>query len=473
MEIAARHSRAEVVHDVLVLPDGTSAQAVVTFRIPNSLLVFKQERDGFVADVEVTVELLRNGVKIADQIWRDEHHASAFASTQSRTDDVDGWVRFQVDPGKYTYRLMMDSPAMDERDGLRAFEVTDYTVNEVGPLVFGVLHRDSQRVSLDPTALGGSVPFGKDVPVIVPVVGEVLRSDADGSGTSGTSGVSGVSSNPGDSDVTADVDEGHETAVVFTYHLYRAEDTGRNAAARGNRRQLRAERAAIPEPIEISRNDVLITTGSAAADALVPIGAFLESDDDCICWSSPTAGTNYLAVLPLETGQLENGTYKLGLTPARGGPSTTFMFSTLWRDMPFSLYDVEVAIRHLEFIENRETVRAMLKGSSEVKMEAFKSYWDDRDPTPETVFNELMYEYYRRIDDAAFRFRTGQLPYPDGLRTDAAHIYVVYGPPDDIASSLPPSGGVEQTWTYADGRRFIFRAASSLDPLELQERAMR
>jgi GWxTD domain-containing protein len=115
----------------------------------------------------------------------------------------------------------------------------------------------------------------------------------------------------------------------------------------------------------------------------------------------------------------------------------------------------------------------MLKGSSEVKMEAFKSYWDDRDPTPETVFNELMYEYYRRIDDAAFRFRTGQIPYPDGLRTDAAHIYVVYGPPDDIASSLPPSGGVEQTWTYADGRRFIFWAASSLDPLELQERAMR
>ena len=473
MEIAAGHSRAEVVHNVLVLPDGNSAQAVVTFRIPNSLLVFKQERDGFVADVDVTVELLQNGEKVADRIWRNEHHGSTFAATQSRTADVDGWVRFQLDPGDYTYRLMIDNAAMDERDGVRAFEVTDFTIKEVGPLAFGVLQRDSQRVSLDPTALGGSVPFGKDVPAIIPIAGEALKRDAGGSGGSGASGGSGVSHVSGNSGVTAGIVDGHETDVVFTYQLYRAADTGRDATARGNRRQRRAERAATPEPIEISRNDVLIATGSAAGDALVPIGAFLESDKDCICWSPPAEEANYLAVLPLETDRLENGTYKLNITPSRGGPSTTFIFSTLWRDMPLSLYDVEVAIRHLEFIENRETVRAMLKGSREMQMEAFKLYWKDRDPTPETVVNELMSEYYGRIDDAAFRFRTGQLPYPDGLRTDAAHIYVVYGPPDDIASSLPPSGGVEQTWTYADGRSFIFWAASSLDPLELQERAMR
>src|SRR5690606_34372307 len=112
-------------------------------------------------------------------------------------------------------------------------------------------------------------------------------------------------------------------------------------------------------------------------------------------------------------------------------------------------------------------IRAMLRGSRAEREQSILSYWKARDPSPGTPYNELMAEYYRRIDHAAVAFRTGAGPIPNGLRTDQARIYIVHGPPEGVDRTFPPTGGVEETWTYGDGRRFVFWAASSLDPLAL------
>ena len=64
-----------------------------------------------------------------------------------------------------------------------------------------------------------------------------------------------------------------------------------------------------------------------------------------------------------------------------------------------------------------------------------ESFWQRRDPTPDTAENEFKEEHYRRIAYANEHFPAG-IP---GWKTDRGRIYIVFGPPDEIESH--PSGG--------------------------------
>jgi GWxTD domain-containing protein len=64
-----------------------------------------------------------------------------------------------------------------------------------------------------------------------------------------------------------------------------------------------------------------------------------------------------------------------------------------------------------------------------------EAFWQRRDPTPDTEENEFKEEHYRRIAYANEHFAAG-VP---GWKTDRGHMYIVYGPPDEIESH--PSGG--------------------------------
>ena len=64
-----------------------------------------------------------------------------------------------------------------------------------------------------------------------------------------------------------------------------------------------------------------------------------------------------------------------------------------------------------------------------------EQFWMRRDPTPNTVENEMKMEHYRRIAYTNQNFSAG-IP---GWKTDRGRIYIVYGPPDEKESH--PSGG--------------------------------
>ena len=64
-----------------------------------------------------------------------------------------------------------------------------------------------------------------------------------------------------------------------------------------------------------------------------------------------------------------------------------------------------------------------------------ESFWQRRDPTPDTAENEFKEEHYRRIAYANEHFPAG-IP---GWKTDRGRIYIVFGPADEIESH--PSGG--------------------------------
>ncbi len=79
---------------------------------------------------------------------------------------------------------------------------------------------------------------------------------------------------------------------------------------------------------------------------------------------------------------------------------------------------------------------AWKKLSTDSEREQFiETFWERRNPNPQSGENEFKEEYYRRIPYATEHYASG-IP---GWKTDRGRIYIMYGPPDEIDSH--PSGG--------------------------------
>jgi GWxTD domain-containing protein len=86
-------------------------------------------------------------------------------------------------------------------------------------------------------------------------------------------------------------------------------------------------------------------------------------------------------------------------------------------------------------ITDEERKAFMMLSNDEERENFIESFWQRRDPTPDTAENEFKEEHYRRIAYANEHFPAG-IP---GWKTDRGRIYIVFGPADEIESH--PSGG--------------------------------
>ena len=68
--------------------------------------------------------------------------------------------------------------------------------------------------------------------------------------------------------------------------------------------------------------------------------------------------------------------------------------------------------------------------SDEERTQFINTFWLRRDPSPDTIINELRNEHYRRIHYANEHFSTKDVI---GWRTDPGRVYIKYGPPDSAA----------------------------------------
>ena len=133
-----------------------------------------------------------------------------------------------------------------------------------------------------------------------------------------------------------------------------------------------------------------------------------------------------------------------------------FVWQSVWQDMPRSLRNLEIAIQAIGFIEEERVVDQMIKGSNLEKKESFFDFWSPMDPTPETHFNELMVEFYKRVDQAAEEFSSPSLSLLD---SDQAKVFIRYGEPDSKSREFPPGGKTQEVWRYGQ-TEFLFEASS-------------
>ena len=88
--------------------------------------------------------------------------------------------------------------------------------------------------------------------------------------------------------------------------------------------------------------------------------------------------------------------------------------------------------------------------SNEERQEFVNQFWERRDPTPGTPENEFKEEHYRRIAYANQHYAVGEPTNKAGWQTARGHIYIQFGPPDEIDSHPNGNGtGVAfEDWLY-------------------------
>lgn len=131
------------------------------------------------------------------------------------------------------------------------------------------------------------------------------------------------------------------------------------------------------------------------------------------------------------------------------------VFSFFWTVSPQSPRDLTQALEEMVYIANEDSVYYYLKRSYEEKKQFFESFWKSMDPNPETEKNELMDEYYRRVNFANQNYTT--LSYP-GWKTDRGRIFIKFGEPDDIERHPFEMGNFPyEIWRYYSLKKiFLF-----------------
>jgi len=134
--------------------------------------------------------------------------------------------------------------------------------------------------------------------------------------------------------------------------------------------------------------------------------------------------------------------------------SSERLFQVRWYGMSNLIDNLDKAIEQLRYIATAAEMKSMRKAKENQKKEEFLKFWQKRDPTPNTPDNELMNEYYKRVNYANAHF-TGFL---EGWRTDMGMVFILFGPPSDIERHpFELNTKPYEVWYYYEiNRTFVF-----------------
>ena len=129
--------------------------------------------------------------------------------------------------------------------------------------------------------------------------------------------------------------------------------------------------------------------------------------------------------------------------------------------------NAETSFQQMKYIlTNDERKNAKGKKGKDLE-QVFLSYWQKRDPTPKTSINELMEEYYIRVNYVNEYFN---MSWKEGWETDFGMIYILFGPPDEIQRSNVNSNNTSmyQVWYYNRlNKQFVFKDQNGFGDFKL------
>ena len=129
--------------------------------------------------------------------------------------------------------------------------------------------------------------------------------------------------------------------------------------------------------------------------------------------------------------------------------------------------NVENSFQQMKYILTTDE-RKKAKGKKGKELETlFLSFWKERDPTPSTSINELMEEYYIRVNYVNEYFN---MSWREGWETDFGMIYILFGPPDQIerSNSVSTSSSIYQIWYYNRlNKQFVFKDQNGFGDFKL------
>ena len=176
---------------------------------------------------------------------------------------------------------------------------------------------------------------------------------------------------------------------------------------------------------------------------------------DTINSSSDAKVISHLINLP--TNDINKVDLKIEVTVNQGELSASKSSKFKSRDsfMFGGIGNIDLALSQMNYILTTEERKELKNLKQSEKENFFKKAWARRDPKPETKINELMDEYYARVQFTEENFSRGT---SGGWRSDMGMIFILFGKPDDIQKySSMQSNFVYETWYYFSiGEEFAF-----------------
>lgn len=176
----------------------------------------------------------------------------------------------------------------------------------------------------------------------------------------------------------------------------------------------------------------------------------------------PTPKTQ--AFLKIENLNLPMGTYVLTVdavdTKRRNekdtlSANTSRTFYVRSGDLPVAILDLDKAVDQLMYIAQDGELQYIREAKEEEERhKRFLEFWAKRDPDPQTSRNELMEEYYQRVDYANKNFTH----YLEGWKTDMGMVYIRFGSPENVERHpFDQDAKPYEIWYYYQlNRQFIF-----------------
>ena len=174
-------------------------------------------------------------------------------------------------------------------------------------------------------------------------------------------------------------------------------------------------------------------------------------------------------IVPLNDMHYSNYTLFFSAEDVKGNRvMTKSNFRVRIRGVNFDVQDMDQAVKQLTYLASDRQIKEMMIGTELEKTEKFKAFWLALDPTPGTVKNELMEEYYRRVAFSMEAFTVVQ----EGWKTDRGMIYILFGPPDEIQRGpFELDRKPFQVWEYyLIGKQFVFRDETGFGDFRLDQR---
>ena len=192
-----------------------------------------------------------------------------------------------------------------------------------------------------------------------------------------------------------------------------------------------------------------IQSGTAVVQqGMEPLVISNNSDYSVKLTQSEIIGT---AVVSFKDTLMESGDYLIEYTYDTKKYSENF--SVRYINCPASLADIRQAVVATEFLMNEKEFDALKSADGESAQRAIiRKYFSDKDPKPETAFNEAEAEYFRRYDYARNNFYDSQ--HGNGAETSRGKVYLLYGSPNEISTKLDAEKNLEY-WNYSKLKKQI------------------
>lgn len=134
-------------------------------------------------------------------------------------------------------------------------------------------------------------------------------------------------------------------------------------------------------------------------------------------------------------------------------------FNFTWVDRPMDSFNFDEALDQMVYILPKDDISKIEEMSYEDKEKYFMDFWNERDIFADTDKNELLEEYFLRVEVANQEFSVDDKP---GWDTDRGMVFCKYGKPDVRESYFTNKADMynrppREIWSYLKARKkFIF-----------------